>query len=138
MLHDAADAALKIQELETLEMWNNRRGVVMLSATRELEMMSRSSWRLGGNSSSFLGFRHPRYGLDKIMIQSSWAGQDAIGSYGDVIYQLGISTEATIAVHSKCSTRIDVLQHIHRQQEHGNYGIRCWNSHRPQHSHEFK
>ncbi|KAF4451877.1 PRANC domain protein [Fusarium austroafricanum] len=103
MLRDAAAAALKMPRLDTIELWNGRRGVAMLF--RYQRAQDRQSAIITVRETSELApgipvmqawdavaYRH-RHG--KVVVQTSLIDPDGIRCHGDAIRQLGLSTEVT-------------------------------------------
>ncbi|KAH6876403.1 hypothetical protein B0T10DRAFT_552542 [Thelonectria olida] len=101
MLLDAAVAALNMPKLETMEIWNGREGLAMLFR-----------YKIGRNGQSpiitlrgtfELALRPAvarawdavalQHGHGKVVIKSSSIDVDSIGSHGDAICHLGLSTQ---------------------------------------------
>ncbi|KAH8736444.1 hypothetical protein BGZ61DRAFT_490103 [Ilyonectria robusta] len=87
MLRDAAAAALKMPRLDTMELWNGRRGpaIITVRGTSELALgvAARQAW-------DAVAYRHCH---GKVVVQTSSIDPDVIRCHGDAISQLGLSTE---------------------------------------------
>lgn len=101
LLRAAAGAALKMPRLDTMEIWNGRRGVAMLfryqrardeqsaiitvRGTSELALMiaTTQAWDMVAH----------RHGHGSVVMKISSIDPDGIISHGDAIRQLGLSTQ---------------------------------------------
>lgn len=101
MLRDAAAAALKMPKLETLELWNGRKGVAMLFRYQKAQdgqsaiITVRGTFELALGSTvtqawDAVALRH-RHG--RVVVQSSSIDPGIIRCHGDAICQLELSTE---------------------------------------------
>ncbi|KAF4963614.1 hypothetical protein FSARC_8399 [Fusarium sarcochroum] len=101
MLRDAAAAALKMPRLDTMELWNGRRGVAMLFRYQRAQDGQPAIITLRGTSKLTLGITVThvwdvvahRHCHGKVVVQSSLIDPDGIRCHGDAIRQLGLSTE---------------------------------------------
>ncbi|KAF5674528.1 PRANC domain-containing protein [Fusarium heterosporum] len=101
MLRDAAVAALKMPRLDTMELWNGRRGVAMLFRYQRAQDGKSAIITVRGTSEIALGItvkqawdavaHQHRHG--RVVIQTSLVDPDVIRCHGDAIVQLGLSTE---------------------------------------------
>lgn len=101
LLRDAAVTALKMPRLETMELWNGRRGVAMLFRYQRARDKQLATITVRGTSELALGtavtqawdmVAHQHH-HSKVVIQTSLIDPDVIQCHGDAIRQLGLSTE---------------------------------------------
>ncbi|KAL2393321.1 hypothetical protein ABEF93_003238 [Exophiala dermatitidis] len=101
MLQDAAMAALKMPRLDTMELWNGRRGVAMLfryERARDGQSATitvRGTWELAlgiATTQAWNVVAH-RHCHGKVVVQTSSIDPDVIRCHGDAIQQLGLLTE---------------------------------------------
>ncbi|KAF5002822.1 hypothetical protein FGRMN_76 [Fusarium graminum] len=101
MLRDAAAAALNMSRLDTMELWNGRRGVAMLFRYQRAQDGKSAIITVRGTSEIALGVivkqawdkvAH-QHCHGKVVIQTSLIDPDGIRCHGDAILQLGLSTE---------------------------------------------
>jgi hypothetical protein len=101
MLRDAAVAAVKMPRLETMELWNGRRGVAMLfryqrARDGQLAIITvRGTWELALGIAAMeawdvVAHRHCH---GRVVVQTSLIDPDGVRCHGDAIRQLGLSTE---------------------------------------------
>lgn len=101
MLREAAATALKMPRLDTMELWNGRRGVAMLfryrrardgqSAVITVRGTSELALRIAATQAwDAVAHRH-RHG--RVVVETSLIDPDVIRCHGDAIRQLGLSTE---------------------------------------------
>ncbi|SPJ73296.1 uncharacterized protein FTOL_03026 [Fusarium torulosum] len=101
MLRDAAAAALRMPKLDTMELWNGRRGVAMLFRYQRAQDGQPTIITVRGTSELALGItvtqawdvvahQHCNF---KVVVQTSSIDPDGIRCHGDAIRQLGLSTE---------------------------------------------
>lgn len=101
LLRDAAATALKMPRLETMELWNGRRGVAMLFRYQRARDRRLAIITLRGTSELALGIAATqawdvvahRHCHGKVVVQTSLIDPDVIRCHGDAIRQLGLSTE---------------------------------------------
>ncbi|OAA53005.1 hypothetical protein ISF_09068 [Cordyceps fumosorosea ARSEF 2679] len=101
MLRDAAAAALAMPRLETMELWNGRRGVAMLFRYQRAQDGQPAIITVRGTSKLDLGITvtqawdavSQQHGHGKVVVQTSLVDTDGIRCHGDAILQLGLSTE---------------------------------------------
>ncbi|KAJ9155932.1 PRANC domain protein [Coniochaeta hoffmannii] len=101
MLQDAAVAALKMPRLDTMELWNGRRGVAILfrsqrARDRQLAVITvRGTWELAlglvtTQAWDVLAHLHCH---GRVVVQTSLIDPDVVRCHGDAIRLLGLSTE---------------------------------------------
>jgi hypothetical protein len=101
MLRDAAAATLKMPRLDTMELWNGRRGVAMLFRYQRAQSGQPAIITVRGTSRIALGITVTQawdmvahcHSHGKVVVQTSWIDPDGIRCHGDAIRQLGLSTE---------------------------------------------
>ncbi|KAH7165780.1 hypothetical protein EDB81DRAFT_780390 [Dactylonectria macrodidyma] len=101
MLRDAAAAALKMPRLDTMELWNGRRGVAMLFRYQRARDGQSAIITVRGTSELALGIATTqawdvvahRHCHGRVVVQTSSIDPDVIRCHGDAIRQLGLSTE---------------------------------------------
>jgi hypothetical protein len=101
MLLDAADIALKMPKLDTLELWNGRRGVAMLFRYQRARDGQLAIITVRGTSKFALGIEATQawdvvaqsHCHGGVVVQTSLIDPDVIRNHGDAICQLGLSTE---------------------------------------------
>ncbi|KAM0270902.1 hypothetical protein ACHAQH_009248 [Verticillium albo-atrum] len=118
MLRDAAAAALKMPRLDTMELWNGRRGMAMLFRYQRGRDRQSAIITIRGTSELALGIaatqawdtvaRRHRHG--RIVVKTSSIDSDVVRCHGDAIRQLGLST----AVVRTVSLRQIVSEHQFR------------------------
>lgn len=123
MLRDAAVAALKMPLLDTMELWNGRRGVAMLfryqrAAARDRQQMAvitvRGTWELALGIATtqawdaVAAYRHCHGG--RVVVRTSLIDPDVVRCHGDAIRELGLLAEVARPV----SLRQIVSEHRYR------------------------
>ncbi|KAJ4269944.1 hypothetical protein NW762_001615 [Fusarium torreyae] len=101
MLRDAAATALKMPRLDTMELWNGRRGVAMLFRYQRARDGQSAIITIRGTSELALGIATieawdvvaRRHSHGRVVVQTSLIDPDVIRCHGDAIRQLGVSTE---------------------------------------------
>ncbi|EMR65228.1 hypothetical protein UCREL1_7794 [Eutypa lata UCREL1] len=101
MLRDAAVTALKMPRLETMELWNGRRGVAMLFRSQRARDGQSAIITIRGTSELALGIAAEqardvvahRHCHGRVVVQTSLIDPDVIRCHGDAIRQLVFSTE---------------------------------------------
>lgn len=101
MLRDAAAAALKMPRLDTMELWNGRRGVAMLFRYQRARDGQSAIITVRGTSELALGIAATqawdvvahRHCHGRVVVQTSSIDPDVIRCHGDAILQLGLLTE---------------------------------------------
>lgn len=101
LLRDAAAAALKMPRLDTMELWNGRRGVAMLFRYQRARNEQSVIITVRGTSELSLGIVAKqawdmvalRHGHGRVVVQTTSIDPDVIRCHGDAIRQLGLSTE---------------------------------------------
>ncbi|KID94816.1 hypothetical protein MAJ_09229, partial [Metarhizium majus ARSEF 297] len=100
MLRDAAAAALKMPRLETMELWNGRRGVAMLFRYQRarngqsviIPVRGTSDFSLGVAATEAWDMVARRHRHGRVVVQTSSIDSRAIRCHGDAIRHLGLST----------------------------------------------
>ncbi|KAJ6781063.1 hypothetical protein PWT90_09524 [Aphanocladium album] len=101
LLRDAAAAALKMPKLETMELWNGRRGVAMLFRYQRAHDGQPATITLRGTSAfnlqntgtrawDIVAYQHCRR---KVAVYTSFIDPYGVRCHGDAIRQLKLSTE---------------------------------------------
>lgn len=101
MLRDAAAAALKMPRLDTMELWNGRRGVAMLFRYQRarngqsviITVRGTSDFSLGVAATEAWDMVARRHRHGRVVVQTSWIDPRAIRCHGDAIRHLGLSTD---------------------------------------------
>ena len=101
MLRDAATAALNMPRLNTMGLWNGRRGLAMLfryqrSQDGQLAIITgrgTSELAIGIEATTAWGIVAHRHRHGKVIVQTSSIDPDAIRCHADAIRQLGLSTK---------------------------------------------
>lgn len=104
MLVDAADAALKMPLLQTMEIWNGREGLAMLfryQRPRDPDsavVTLRGTFRLAlspvvTRAWDAVAFQHRHGRPGRVVFESSLVDAAIIGSHSDAICHLGLSTQ---------------------------------------------
>lgn len=101
MLLDAATAALNMPKLETMEIWNGRRGLAILfryeTARNEQSALItlRGTFQLALRPTVARAWDEValRHGHGRIVVRSSWINADMIRSHGDALCHLGLSAQ---------------------------------------------
>ncbi|ATY66840.1 hypothetical protein A9K55_001098 [Cordyceps militaris] len=101
MLQDAATTALKMPRLNTMELWNGRRGMAMVFRYQRAQDGQPAIITVRGTWGFVLGIAVKqawdvvahRHCQGKVVVQTSWIDPDALRCHGDAIRQLGLSTE---------------------------------------------
>lgn len=101
MLRDAAVTALKMPRLETMELWNGRRGVAMLFRSQRARDGQSAIITIRGTSELALGIAAEQardvvahqHCHGRVVVQTSLIDPDVIRCHGDAIRQLVFSTE---------------------------------------------
>lgn len=120
MLRDAAAAALKMPRLDTMEIWNGRRGLAMLFRYQRARDGQSAIITVRGTLELALGVattqawetvahRH-RHG--RLVVKTSSIDPDVIQCHGDAIRQLGLATQ--------------VLRPVSLLQILSEHGVRAW------------
>jgi len=97
MLHAAAETALRMPKLDTMEIWNGRRGVAMVfryerSRDRQPAMITvRGTWEL--DLSPTVKRAWGRVAHEAVTVESSLIDPGLIQSHGDAIRELGLLAE---------------------------------------------
>ncbi|GKT48901.1 uncharacterized protein ColSpa_09082 [Colletotrichum spaethianum] len=101
MLQDAAAAALKMPKLETMELWNGRKGMAMLFRYQKardgqsaiITMRRTFELALGSSVTQAWDEVASRHRHGRVIVQSSSIDPGTIRCHGDAICQLELSTE---------------------------------------------
>lgn len=97
MLHNAANAALRMPKLDTMEIWNGRRGMAMVfryekGRDRQPAIITlRGTWALDlapDVKSAWDGVTH-----ETVSVRSSLIDPSLVQNHGDAIQELELSTE---------------------------------------------
>ncbi|KAJ4136521.1 hypothetical protein NW768_004136 [Fusarium equiseti] len=97
MLHNAADAALQMPKLDTMEIWNGRRGVAMAFRYQRARdgksaaITVRGTWELKLSAAVTRAWSAVAH--SEVVVQRSLIDVDKIRSHGDAICELGLSAE---------------------------------------------
>ena len=101
MLQAAAAAAIKMPQLETMEIWNGRKGFAALfkyQAFRDIQqamIIWRGTWKLTMESSIIQAWEAVvhRYDGWRLNLVQEWLDEAAINSHGDAIHCLMLSSQ---------------------------------------------
>ena len=116
LLQAAAAAALKMPRLETMEIWNGRRGLAALFQYRafrglqQARILWRSTWKwrmVPSELQAWEAVAHPHSG-GRLDLADKWMEEEAIQSHDDALYHLMLSGQVIPPIS---------LQQVQREQK---------------------